>query len=88
MDTSGTLRMARVGKYITTYYRWRDQWVRLGSAYAAGIVRLVLAVAANASEFGSQPALVAFDNFRAIAPDKPYSVECQGVPYPPRKPPP
>jgi DNA-binding SARP family transcriptional activator len=88
VDTSGALRMTRVGKYITTYYRWRGQWVRLGSAYAAGIVRLVLAVAANAPEFGSQPALVAFDNFRAIAPDKQYSVECQGVPYPPRKPPP
>jgi DNA-binding SARP family transcriptional activator len=87
-DTTGALRMARVGKYITTYYRWRDQWVRLGSAYAAGIVRLVLGVAANAPEFGSQPALVAFDNFRAIAADKPYSVECQGVPYPPRRPPP
>ena len=88
VDTSGALRMARVGKYITTYYRWRDQWVRLGRAYAAGIVRLVLGVAANAPEFGSQPALVAFDNFRATAVDKEFSVGCEGVPYPPRKPPP
>jgi DNA-binding SARP family transcriptional activator len=86
-DSSGALRATRVDKYITTYYRSRGDWVKLGRAYAAGVVRLLFGVASDGN-FGRQPAVVAFDNFRATAPDKEFSVGCDGVPYPPRRPPP
>jgi DNA-binding SARP family transcriptional activator len=79
-DLSGSLRAKRVNGRLTTYYRSKDQWVRLASALASGPVNLLIGINANATEFGRQPATVAFDNFTAIA----ESVDCAGYPLPPR----
>jgi DNA-binding SARP family transcriptional activator len=87
-ETSGALRVARDGPTMSTYYRYRGSWVRLDSRRLRGRLRLMIGVYANGSDFGHQPVVVAFDNFRATVSEKPYSLECMGVPYPPRKPPP
>ena len=87
VDSKGTLRVARVGSYITTYYLSYGSWVRLGRAHAAaGDVRLVMAMGSDSAGFGSQTAVAAFDNFRARAPGTTGSVKCVGIPYPPRRP--
>ena len=84
-DTSGALRATRVDGNITTYYRYRGQWIKLGSRFERGVVwSLLIGINANAGEFGFKLAVVAFDNFRATAPEG--TVGCEGVPYPPRKP--
>ena len=82
-DTTGGLRIARRDGNVTTYYRYRGQWMPLGSRYVRGTARLTIGVGASAAEFGKQPAVVAFDNFRATAPEG--AINCAGVPYPPRK---
>ena len=61
--------------------------MRLGRAHAAaGDVRLVIAMGSDSAGFGSQTTVVALDNFRATAPATTGSVECLGIPYPPREP--
>jgi hypothetical protein len=80
-DLAGSLRARRVNGKLTTYYRSQGQWVRLASAFASGPVNLLIGINANATEFGRQPAAVAFDNFTATA----ESVDCTGYPLPPRK---
>jgi DNA-binding SARP family transcriptional activator len=87
-DSSGALRLKRTGRSLTTYYRSHGTWVKLASGDAAGLVWLAFGVSVEPLHLGREPIVVAFDNFRATAPDKQYSVECEGVPYPPRRPPP
>jgi hypothetical protein len=80
-DSKGSLRVKRAKGVLTTYYRFRQSWVKLASEPADGSVILILGFSAIRAAFGGQPAHVAFDNFRATARD----VECNGVPLPPRE---
>ena len=80
-DSKGSLRVRRTKGVLTTYYRYRTSWVKLASQPADGPLIFILGFSAIRSAFGGQAAHIAFDNFRATAD----SVECNGVPLPPRK---
>jgi hypothetical protein len=81
-DQAGALRVRRDKGVLTTYYRYRDRWVALATAFEPGRALLTLALSTNADEFGHQAASAAFDDFQATA----TAVDCPGVPIPPRKP--
>jgi len=67
-ETSGSLRIARVGGMMTTYY-WRNgRWVPLASGRSSGAAVLSVGLTAG-TDFGGQEARVAFDDFAVTAPD-------------------
>jgi cytoskeletal protein RodZ len=66
-ETAGSLRIARVGKTMTTYF-WRNgHWVPLASGPSSGAALLGLEVKGG-SDFGGAGARAAFDNFAVTAP--------------------
>ena len=81
-DAAGALRVRRKDGILTTYYRHSGGWVRLANGNARGPAVLIVSFNTNADQFGHQAARAAFDNFDATAD----SVDCPGVPLPPRKP--
>ncbi|HEU5280226.1 MAG TPA: AfsR/SARP family transcriptional regulator [Gaiellaceae bacterium] len=82
-DTTGALRLARKNGVLSGYYRYRETWVKFDSKTAGAPVNLVLSFnSAGIPAFGRKAAVAAFDNFHAEA----ESVECRGVPIPPRRP--
>ena len=65
-ETAGSLRIARVGTTMTTYF-WRNgHWVPLATGTSSGAAVLGLE-ATSGSDFGHQTARVAFDNFAVTA---------------------
>jgi len=65
-ETAGSLRIARVGRTMTTYF-WRNgHWVPLASGLSSGAAVLGLE-AVSGSGFGQQAVRVAFDNFVVLA---------------------
>jgi hypothetical protein len=65
-ETSGALRIARVGGVMTTYY-WRNgRWVALATGRSSGAAVLSVGLTAG-TDFGPQEAKVAFDNFAVSA---------------------
>ena len=65
-ETAGSLRIARVGTTMTTYF-WRNgHWVPLATGTSSGAAVLGLEVTSG-SDFGHQTARVAFDNFAVTA---------------------
>jgi hypothetical protein len=80
-DSAGSLRLKRASGVLTTFYRYRDRWVKLAAGTARGPTNLILTYSGNLEQFGHQAAIVAFDNFQADAD----TVQCNGVPLPPRK---
>lgn len=80
-DSSGSLRIARKGGLMVTYYKYGKRWITLGSRPAPGGVRFQIGIDTNVGQFGFQTAALAFDNFQATAD----TVDCGGFPLPPRK---
>jgi len=65
-ETSGSLRIARVGDVMTTYY-WRNgRWVPLASGRSSGAAVLSVGLTAG-RDFGTQEARGAFDDFAVSA---------------------
>jgi hypothetical protein len=80
-DINGTLRLKRRNGRLSGYYRHGQSWTKLGSTLAAAPANLILNFNSSIPAFGHAAALAAFDNFEATA----ESVECNGVPLPPRR---
>jgi len=65
-DTSGSLRIARVGGIETTYFWHQGSWRKLASSRAVGAAVFGLqAMSDGQNAFGGQEVQVAFDNFKA-----------------------
>lgn len=77
-EAAGSLRIARVGTTMTTYF-WRNgRWVPLASGISSGAAVIGLEATAS-SDFGHQVTRVAFDNFAVTA----TKVFCPAGSYPP-----
>jgi DNA-binding SARP family transcriptional activator len=65
VDTSGSLRIARVNGIVTSYFWHNGGWSRLTSGTSVGTVVLGLAAQSSSAdqEFSHQEVKVAFDNF-------------------------
>lgn len=62
-DTSGGLRMTRVGTLVTSYIRTGARWESFYSAHHRGFVTLQFLLWAGGSTFAHKDVSVAFDNF-------------------------
>jgi len=68
-DASGSLRIARTGGTVTTYFARDGQWRVLTSRPVPGPVSVAIAVSASGSDWHGSPVSVAFDNFSLTASD-------------------
>jgi hypothetical protein len=67
-DTSGSLRITRVGGVETTYFWHEGRWRTLASAPSSGAAVFGLGASSGANDsFGHKEVKVAFDNFRVTA---------------------
>jgi DNA-binding SARP family transcriptional activator len=66
-DTTGTLRVARVGPTETAYYETNGKWVAIHSGPAPGETQLGIQLFAVAGDWQHQDVSVAFDNFKVTA---------------------
>jgi DNA-binding SARP family transcriptional activator len=66
-DTTGTLRVARVGTTETAYYEANGKWVPVYSGQAPGEAQLGIQLFAVAGDWQHEDVSVAFDNFRVTA---------------------
>jgi DNA-binding SARP family transcriptional activator len=67
-EMTGSLRVARVGTIVTTYFWHNERWVALASGPSSGVAVLGLEAAAGA-DFGHEAIRVAYDNFAVEARD-------------------
>jgi hypothetical protein len=65
-EPAGSLRIARVGSTMTTYFWHNGRWVALASGASSGAAVIGLEAIAGA-DFGHQETRVAFDNFTVDA---------------------
>lgn len=70
-DTTGGLRMVRVGDVITAYIRSGSHWLRFASGHHAGPVQIRPILWASGSDFAHKDVTVDFDNFVVEAPSDP-----------------
>jgi hypothetical protein len=66
-DTTGTLRVARVGSTETAYYEANGKWVAIYSGPAPGEAQLGIQLFAVAGDWQHEDVSVAFDNFKVAA---------------------
>jgi DNA-binding SARP family transcriptional activator len=66
-DTTGTLRVARVGPIETAYYEANGKWVAVYSGQAPGEAQLGIQLFAVAGDWQHVDVSVAFDNFKVTA---------------------
>jgi hypothetical protein len=70
VDTSGSLRIKRVGKRFTTYHKNGGPWLPLDSVLSKGAPMIAIQAMSMPNWFGHMAVRVAFDNFklRAVQP--------------------
>jgi len=66
-DTTGTLRVARVGSTETAYYEANGKWIAIHSGQAPGEAQLGIQLFAVAGDWQHVDVSVAFDNFKVTA---------------------